>query len=40
LKKETIVWRQKIENISVSSEDKVQLVKMQTDINFLMKKGE
>lgn len=32
-------WREKIECISVAGEDKVKIIKLQQDINFLMKKG-
>lgn len=33
-------WSSKIEVINNSSEDKVQMIKLQHDVNFLLKKGE
>lgn len=39
LKKQAMGWREKIECISVAGEDKVKIIKLQQDINFLMKKG-
>ena len=33
-------WSSKIEVINNNSEDKVQMIKLQHDVNFLLKKGE
>lgn len=33
-------WRSKIESLNNGAEDKLQMIKLQHDINFLLKKGE
>ncbi len=33
-------WRDKLENLGVSGDDKRMLIKLQHDVNFMLKKGE